>query len=80
MDTSVSAPVSPSKMLTMHHELYTQYDTLIKQIDRQRSEGFSRIRERLNRAQYISQICADQVSTLNTKIQHLEVCSVHNFH
>jgi hypothetical protein len=72
MDTS--APVSPSKTLPMHHELYTQYDSLIKQIDRQRSEAFSRIRDRLTRVQYISQICSDQTNALNTKIQQLEVC------
>jgi dephospho-CoA kinase len=68
-----SGAVSPSKSLAMHHELYAQYDTLIKQIDRQRGEAFTRIHERLNRAQYISQVCSDQVNTLNTKLHNLEV-------
>lgn len=63
----------------MHHELLAQYDSLFKQIDRIRVDSFSRIQERLKRAQYISQLCAEQVSTLNTKIQQIEVREINFF-
>jgi len=53
-------------------DIINQYDLLFKQIDRQRSELYQRLQDRISRAKQLGQICNDQMGHIKTKIMELE--------
>ncbi|KAL0488610.1 protein translocase subunit SecA [Acrasis kona] len=73
VNESTFLATSPQKIsISKHHELFSHYDALIKQMDKLRSEAFSRIHDRIKRTQYIAHISVEQLGNLESKIADIE--------
>ncbi|KAF0981410.1 hypothetical protein FDP41_012215 [Naegleria fowleri] len=66
-DVSSSLNVSTSLNFEMN-----QHDLVFKQMERQRSELYQRMQDRIQRAKQLGHICKDQIGYLKTKIMDLE--------
>ncbi|KAG2387778.1 hypothetical protein C9374_001372 [Naegleria lovaniensis] len=81
MNSSRNTFVTPSSILRDVSSLnintsltieLNQHDLVFKQMERQRSELYQRMQDRIQRAKQLGHICKDQIGYLKTKIMDLE--------